>query len=531
MPLNRNFQCPVNTCDRSYHSNQTLYLHVNDHLSNQESIPDSFFDNHNRFVCSNCNRNFSKSRRHSCSYTTQQAHSRDIQDSHPNPNVNDNQNSSSFNHGLSDDFKNFRRGSVIYRIPRGSRTQVASALNALISEVCDSNSVVAWRSLIRFPSQCLAKPDDRGRRQHYLSSIINHRINVFMNQPLVDSSESFSVPTRPGTGDARKKRASLARQKIEKGDIKGAIRIISTDEQLSQNSEETFEKLKNKHPLLNPNANFPDHPSDEDMREAIQCSENQVRKAILSFSPGSASGPDLLEPQHLKDLIAKPGGEAASRLLKSITRLCNFMLSGKVPEEVLPYIYGASLFALSKPNDDVRPIAVGTVYRRIASKVAAHAGIAALSNSFYPHQLGIGTQNGAEAIVHSVRNYLQSHRNDSFIMLKVDFKNAFNSIRRDVVLHQIKKDARNLFPFMWQMYGASTNLFYEDRIILSAEGMQQGDPLGPLGFSLAINSLVRKLTSSLNCWYLDDGCLVGNTEDVHKDLVTILNDQNALGLS
>ena len=45
-------------------------------------------------------------------------------------------------------------------------------------------------------------------------------------------------------------------------------------------------------------------------------------------------------------------------------------------------------------------------------------------------------------------------------------------------------------------------------------GVQQGDPLGPLGFSMALHPIVQRIVNevpglSLNAWYLDDGTLCG----------------------
>ena len=46
-------------------------------------------------------------------------------------------------------------------------------------------------------------------------------------------------------------------------------------------------------------------------------------------------------------------------------------------------------------------------------------------------------------------------------------------------------------------------------------GVQQGDPLGPLFFSLVLNVLISAITKDSSCpllfhaWYLDDGALAG----------------------
>ena len=47
-----------------------------------------------------------------------------------------------------------------------------------------------------------------------------------------------------------------------------------------------------------------------------------------------------------------------------------------------------------------------------------------------------------------------------------------------------------------------------------ATGVQQGDPLGPALFALAIHRVTSKVKSDLNVWYLDDGCIGGDTQTV-----------------
>ena len=64
----------------------------------------------------------------------------------------------------------------------------------------------------------------------------------------------------------------------------------------------------------------------------------------------------------------------------------------------------------------------------------------------------------------------------------------------------------------------------------SAEGVQQGDPLGPLLFCLTIQPLIQDLQSEFKVFYLDDGTIGGSLEDVHHDLLLVEEKAALLGL-
>ena len=78
-------------------------------------------------------------------------------------------------------------------------------------------------------------------------------------------------------------------------------------------------------------------------------------------------------------------------------------------------------------------------------------------------------------------------------------------------------------------------LFIGDHTIKSSCGVQQGDPLGPLLFAIAIHPLVLRIQSEcpallLNKWYLDDGTIVGKIEDVHHALHIVQEECASIGL-
>lgn len=316
----------------------------------------------------------------------------------------------------------------------------------------------------------------------------------------------------------------MVENRIYDGDIRGAARLLFSNDTLASNSSETLSALASKHPPAAAGLCLPASP--DDSCTFLSVLPDDVLFSINSFQSGSAGGLDGLSPQHLKDLTGC--GESGEGLIRAITSLVNKMLSGQVSTEIIDILYGANLCALLKKDGGIRPIAVGTTYRRLAAKVCCRIKSSELRSKFQPTQLGFGSRGGCEAAVHSLRSFVSCHTND--ILLKVDVKNAFNSVDRGALLTQIKDKLPDVYPFLWQCYGSPTKLIYKDKLLSSEVGCQQGDPLGPAIFSLVIHPIIKRLESKFNVWYLDDGTLGGEANTILKDLKFLIEEFKLIGL-
>src|SRR5437867_4453286 len=88
--------------------------------------------------------------------------------------------------------------------------------------------------------------------------------------------------------------------------------------------------------------------------------------------------------------------------------------------------------------------------------------------------------------------------------MKLDFINAFNTIRRDFVLEAVASSCPDLLPFATSVYGSSSMLWLGDKVLSIEEGVQKGDPLGPLLFCLTIQPLLLNSGCAFATGYLDD---------------------------
>ena len=115
-------------------------------------------------------------------------------------------------------------------------------------------------------------------------------------------------------------------------------------------------------------------------------------------------------------------------------------------------------------------------------------------------------------------------------MVKLDFANAFNSLRSSDMLLSVSDRLPELYAFCLSSYSQPSFLYFGSHVILSQEGPQQGDPLGPLLFCSTIHPLITSLSSDLTLGYLDGLTLAGPQSVVAADIQQVMAEGSKMGL-
>jgi hypothetical protein len=89
-----------------------------------------------------------------------------------------------------------------------------------------------------------------------------------------------------------------------------------------------------------------------------------------------------------------------------------------------------------KKSGGIRHIAIGYTRRRLAAKCANYYAMSYLQDKLLPFHVGVNTPGGCEAVVHATRQFPSKMTVDD-VVVKLDFTNAFNCVRRDVMLQTV----------------------------------------------------------------------------------------------
>nr|GEY76615.1 hypothetical protein [Tanacetum cinerariifolium] len=284
---------------------------------------------------------------------------------------------------------------------------------ALDKVICKSDDISCWVNLKRESTM----PSDLGGVPGGSLQLVRETLAESASPMLGMDEEDLDLSER---------NLKQCKRKICDGHYTAAVRVLSSYG-VAPYKDATLQELKAKHPFKSA-LSLPDIPIHH---HQLIASQALVLDRIKSFPQGTSCGQDGLRAQHLMDCLSGAAVAISDELISSITKVVNPFLDGKCPMMLGEYISSAPLTPLVKPGGGIRPIVVGTVWRRLVSKVSAIMVVYSLGVYLDDLQFGVGISGGGEAILQAV-NRLVEDRGDEvgLSMLLVDFQNAFNMVDR-----------------------------------------------------------------------------------------------------
>ena len=413
---------------------------------------------------------------------------------------------------------------------------LTKTLKAIVSSPEDDRR---WRIFFGLPKMCLRLPRRGGKKKQRIFEVAPLLLERLQRAKNGEWATLWEEAQRDCRGKKGKVERMSSRENIrervtslvEDGQLARAVEALDSNG-MHKLDTNVVEILRRKHPV---GPRLPD--SEEDVAPSAQFDAEEVKKAISSFRMGTAPGGSKFRVSYLKDALTTPAADTDRRLSESLTEVVNLLASGEAPEESACWITGAPLYPLRKKDGGVRPVAVGEVMRRLVAKCFC-ARFKASSEELFVEagQVGVGTRGGAEAAVIAVRTALQKGGGRLWT-LKVDLENAYNSVDRGSILRAVKRYFPEMEAWYRFCYQSPAKLFCEGEVLPfeSSQGVQQGDPLGPLLFALGILHACKKLKAelqadTLSVWYLDDGTIVGEADEVVRAWELIQTEVNRVGL-
>lgn len=134
--------------------------------------------------------------------------------------------------------------SVLRRIPRSARYQVAVSFKKVLDQLPHSVNLQVWKKQFVFAYQVLQTPDVSNKKTPLTSLVKQNTVAFDEGLPSESKKRQFNRKHASSLKAVKKQ----VEAKVNDGDIRGAVRALAPDEVIAPFTQETFDALKAKHP-------------------------------------------------------------------------------------------------------------------------------------------------------------------------------------------------------------------------------------------------------------------------------------------
>ncbi|KAD4585667.1 hypothetical protein E3N88_23268 [Mikania micrantha] len=180
-----------------------------------------------------------------------------------------------------------------------------------------------------------------------------------------NETPSLDKPSPSSDNSATHTNVKQCLRKVADGHFTAAMKVLCSSG-VAPFGNDALKALVAKHPTLPPLV-MPDFLlSEPPLVVDVDC----VFKCIASFPKGTSCGRDELRAQHILNAFCGEGSAITGGLIKVIFPVVNLCLAGTCHKTLAEYVASAPLTPLLKPDNGIRPIAVGMIWRSLVSKAA-----------------------------------------------------------------------------------------------------------------------------------------------------------------
>jgi hypothetical protein len=154
---------------------------------------------------------------------------------------------------------------------------------------------------------------------------------------------------------------------------------------------------------------------------------------------GSAAGPSAWTYAAIRAIFFENEGVSEAVVGPILSMFCNAMLAGKLQREV--WLRSRAIL-IPKKDGSWRPLCIGEAWYRFVGRAAMLAHGKIVGEVLSPLQLGCGISSGCEIAGRIGQIALATDPN--IVLISLDLKNAFSTLRRKLVMRGILRSSPNL---------------------------------------------------------------------------------------